>query len=166
MSDARALTECQLGEPAVEATASAVPVCQGRVLLKVAESGSPVGEWLTAFRAARRWALPVCAQAERCAAVKKYVAKLAGCAVNRQCRRIGGWFQFDHRSAAKEADVLQELLSGRVKQPVIQCDRVPDQLYGLQLRGQLLTVKWRALRFSRKQDKFAGSHWKYRREKR
>ena len=113
MSDARGLAEYQVGELAVEAAARAVPVCQGRVLLEVAEGGSPVGEWLTAFRAARRRALPVCAQAQRCAAVNKYMAKLAGGALRRQCLWIGWCFQFDHRCAAKETDVLQELLSGR-----------------------------------------------------
>jgi hypothetical protein len=166
MSDARGFAECQVGELAAEATARAAPVCQGRVLLEIAEGGSPVAEWLTAFRAARRRALPVCAQAQRGAAVKKHVAKLAGGAVSRQCHWIGWWFQFDHRCAAKETDVLQELFSGRVKHPVIQGDCVPDQSYGLQLQGQLLTVKWLALRLNWKQDKFVGGHWKYRRERR
>ena len=97
MSDTGGLAEGQVGELAVEAAATAVPVCQGRVLLKCAEDGSPAAEWLTTLRATRRRALLVGAQAERCAAVEKYVAKPAGCAVSRQFRRIGWWFQLDAR---------------------------------------------------------------------
>jgi len=64
MSNASGLAEAQIGELAAKTAATAVPVCPGRVLLASAEGGSPVAAWLPAFRAARRRALLVCAQAE------------------------------------------------------------------------------------------------------